>query len=1102
MKRLISLFICLCMILTIAPCALAVKTVYINKMTFDAFESYTTKTEAYTLPNSASAYGSGVTLDGKEQKNLWFVKEADGNIALTSATDTTKQCIIKAGQEVTGKVVAKLKVKPIENYTSIMLHIQNNSGYAAAAVKFDPQSSNTETKVSYSDGDNTHTTSPDRETPVSITRTGMLLPLNEWTEVVFNLNTATQKYSVTVGGTEIITDTAFRGNATSTLIPTSVSRIVFYVNKGKMRSNVLFDDFELYMQDDISSINSDKIESGTSGTTYVFEKEVSKNGSFTLPTTVSATLVSGADYDAPVVWESKTPDLTAEGTQTFNGTVTDDAKTFNMRLDLTVTPPTVESAENPTIYLGRNTDEKMPEKLRVKYSDGNYGFEAVTWEKTPDLTKDSEQIDGTVGGKAVTATVYAYGTNTPVRDVDLQRYNEGDILRNSPWTLKTAVEVVATEFPADSGNMAMRYTETVDKSTNAVSYGYACLKTDDEVEGTAVVSADLYLPKNNKSFVMEILDIGYASEIIEFYFNENGTVKVAKQLDSEPEMFPTEEWFNIKCIADQYKKTYDLFINNVLIAKNMTYKGEGPLGIVRFGNQEKNLTSFTAYADNIRVYALSDMLEGAYNDITLTDEDVTENITLPVPADNDVTVKWSVTPDDGTLSSTGAVSRPVWGSGDKAVTLTAALEKKIGALTITKNKALALNVKEADPTDEQAVDATLEKITFDVIKGSNTSESYITADLDFNAAAGKHGATVAFGATPAGLIDNEGKVYPPESADTPVTLTVQATRGSVTKTKTFNLTVKYSATLSDMQAVRKAMAAVSLPSATSGDLTLPTSSGDVTITWKSNNLSALSDSGAYNYPSSAATVTMTGIFTKGDARDEKTYTVAVSAYSNGGGGGGGGGSSKNNGKGSAGTLAPSAAPVTENAESIAPLYTDMDGYSWADDAVRALTNDGVLQGSGDKKFEPARNVSREEFVAMAVRAFGIESTGEEIPFTDVSEDDWHRATTSAAYGFGLISGIDEHTFGSGMSIKRGDMFVIMYNAAKKCSITLEKVRDYTEFADSGDIPEYALDAVRTLYEAGIVNGYGDTVNCGGNATRAEAAKMIYALRQLVKGENR
>ena len=48
------------------------------------------------------------------------------------------------------------------------------------------------------------------------------------------------------------------------------------------------------------------------------------------------------------------------------------------------------------------------------------------------------------------------------------------------------------------------------------------------------------------------------------------------------------------------------------------------------------------------------------------------------------------------------------------------------------------------------------------------------------------------------------------------------------------------------------------------------------------------------------------------------------------------------------------------------------------------------------------------------------------------------------------------------------------------------------FKDSDLIADYAIDAVTTLYEMGIVHGISETeFDPLGNATRAQAAKVVY-----------
>ena len=55
------------------------------------------------------------------------------------------------------------------------------------------------------------------------------------------------------------------------------------------------------------------------------------------------------------------------------------------------------------------------------------------------------------------------------------------------------------------------------------------------------------------------------------------------------------------------------------------------------------------------------------------------------------------------------------------------------------------------------------------------------------------------------------------------------------------------------------------------------------------------------------------------------------------------------------------------------------------------------------------------------------------------------------------------------------------------------------FADSGEIADYAKDAVYILAKAGIVSGNENSeFNPLANATRAEAAKILYYTMTLVK----
>lgn len=59
-------------------------------------------------------------------------------------------------------------------------------------------------------------------------------------------------------------------------------------------------------------------------------------------------------------------------------------------------------------------------------------------------------------------------------------------------------------------------------------------------------------------------------------------------------------------------------------------------------------------------------------------------------------------------------------------------------------------------------------------------------------------------------------------------------------------------------------------------------------------------------------------------------------------------------------------------------FTDLSGYSWAEDAINSMASQGILNGVGNGMFAPKSNVTRQEFAAMAIRAFGGENKVHEL----------------------------------------------------------------------------------------------------------------------------
>lgn len=258
----------------------------------------------------------------------------------------------------------------------------------------------------------------------------------------------------------------------------------------------------------------------------------------------------------------------------------------------------------------------------------------------------------------------------------------------------------------------------------------------------------------------------------------------------------------------------------------------------------------------------------------------------------------------------------------------------------------------------------------------------------------------------------------------------------------------------------------------------------------------------------------TKLATAGDIRAEQIGALlaeAVDAHQAGGTGGGTGSSTggrnpggSTSGGGKKSSLPNISLPETSTAPSTeyqkdeqAGSFDDMDGAPWAADAVNALCDKGIIRGVAPRVFEPNRSVTRAEYLKMALTAFELathERTQEEL-FEDVALGDWYYYYVASGVRQGVVSGTGNSLFEPNREITREEMAVMLYRASQKGYVSYEQADLEKEcFSDQDGISEYALEAVLTLNQHGVLSGMGNGAFAPGEtATRAQAAQAIYNL---------
>ncbi|GMK38129.1 hypothetical protein PCCS19_11830 [Paenibacillus sp. CCS19] len=173
--------------------------------------------------------------------------------------------------------------------------------------------------------------------------------------------------------------------------------------------------------------------------------------------------------------------------------------------------------------------------------------------------------------------------------------------------------------------------------------------------------------------------------------------------------------------------------------------------------------------------------------------------------------------------------------------------------------------------------------------------------------------------------------------------------------------------------------------------------------------------------------------------------------------------------------------------------------SWAGRQIEVLAAKGAISGRSENVFDPKGNVTRAEFAKMLIRALNLESSDLTTSFKDVKSTDWFAPYVAAAAKKGIINGRAADTFAPNAKITRAEMATMI---ARALSLTtgVEAVKDVEgalkAFKDASEINATLKAGVALAAQEGIVIGNNGKFNPNNNASRAEAAVILYRTIQV------
>ena len=181
-------------------------------------------------------------------------------------------------------------------------------------------------------------------------------------------------------------------------------------------------------------------------------------------------------------------------------------------------------------------------------------------------------------------------------------------------------------------------------------------------------------------------------------------------------------------------------------------------------------------------------------------------------------------------------------------------------------------------------------------------------------------------------------------------------------------------------------------------------------------------------------------------------------------------------------------------------FNDVSANDWFASAVDYVTGKGMMNGTAANTFSPKANTTRGMIVTVLYRLENQPSTSA-ASFTDVASGAYYANAVAWANANGIVSGYGSGKFGPNDKVTREQLAAILYRYAqyKKYDVSVGEDTNILSYNDAQSISSYAIPAIQWACGAGVVTGKsGNKLDPKGNATRAEVAAMLMRFCENVK----
>ena len=160
-------------------------------------------------------------------------------------------------------------------------------------------------------------------------------------------------------------------------------------------------------------------------------------------------------------------------------------------------------------------------------------------------------------------------------------------------------------------------------------------------------------------------------------------------------------------------------------------------------------------------------------------------------------------------------------------------------------------------------------------------------------------------------------------------------------------------------------------------------------------------------------------------------------------------------------------------------YDDVDSAAWYADAVRYMTNAGLMNGVGDGKFDPGGTFTRAQLATVLYRMAGSPSVTGTDSFSDTQDTAWYANAVTWAEQNSVVNGIGNGQFGPDRATTQEQLVTMLWRNAGE---------PQGDVAD--DASDWAAKAVGWARTDGLTEGAELAFAPKADASRAQIAFIV------------